>query len=262
MPDADRAAASGDLTKGPATPAIALIGLAKRFGRLEVLRGIDLAVAPAEVVCLIGPSGSGKSTLLRCVNRLEEPSAGRILIEGEDITTPECDLDRVRTHIGLVFQQFNLFPHLSVLGNLTIAQRRVLGRTRTEAEEKAGRVLARVGLAEKLHAYPSRLSGGEQQRVAIARALAMDPRLMLFDEATSALDPELVGEVLAVMRGLAEDGMTMLVVTHEMGFARRVADRVVFMDAGLIVEQGPPEAVIDDPREERTRRFLQRVSER
>ncbi len=261
MADSDRAA-RGELTNGQATPAIALIGLAKRFGQLEVLRGIDLAVAPGEVVCLIGPSGSGKSTLLRCVNRLEEPSAGRILVEGEDITGPECDLDRVRAHIGLVFQQFNLFPHLSVLGNLTIAQRRVLGRTRTEAGEKARRVLARVGLAEKLHAYPARLSGGEQQRVAIARALAMDPRLMLFDEATSALDPELVGEVLGVMRGLAEDGMTMLVVTHEMGFARRVADRVVFMDAGLIVEQGPPGQVFDAPREERTRRFLQRVSER
>ena len=242
-------------------PAIELIALEKRFGNLEVLRGIDLVVTTGEVVCLIGPSGSGKSTLLRCVNRLEEPTAGRILIDGEDICGVDCDLDRVRTRIGMVFQQFNLFPHLSVLANLTIAQRIVLKRPAAAAEKKARAVLERVGLMEKIHDYPSRLSGGQQQRVAIARALAMDPEMMLFDEATSALDPELVGEVLRVMRGLAEDGMTMLVVTHEMGFARRVADRVVFMDAGVIVEQGTPDQVLGDPRQERTRQFLRRVSE-
>jgi polar amino acid transport system ATP-binding protein len=243
-------------------PAIELMALEKRYGNLHVLRGIDLAVAPGEVVCVIGPSGSGKSTLLRCINRLEEPTAGRILIDGEDICGPDCDLDQVRTHIGMVFQQFNLFPHLTVLGNLTIAQRTVLKRSPIAAEEKARAVLARVGLTEKIHAYPSRLSGGQQQRVAIARSLAMDPQMMLFDEATSALDPELVGEVLGVMRGLAEDGMTMMVVTHEMGFARRVADRAVFMDAGAIVEQGPPDRVLAAPQQERTRRFLQRVSDR
>jgi polar amino acid transport system ATP-binding protein len=239
--------------------AIELVALEKRFGALHVLRGIDLAVKRGEVVCLVGPSGSGKSTLLRCVNRLEEPSAGRIFIEGEDICHPDCDLDTVRTRIGMVFQQFNLFPHLSVLGNLTIAQRNVLKRPQAEAEARAREVLARVGLIDKLHEYPSRLSGGQQQRVAIARALAMQPQMMLFDEATSALDPELAGEVLDVMRTLAEDGMTMMVVTHEMSFARQVADRVVFMDGGVIVEQGPPKQVLGEPAHERTRRFLQRV---
>jgi len=214
------------------------------------------------VVCLIGPSGSGKSTLLRCVNRLEQPSGGRILIDGEDICERDCDLDRMRTKIGMVFQQFNLFPHLSVLDNLMIAQCKVLRRAKAAAEQKARVVLARVGLLEKIGEYPSRLSGGQQQRVAIARALAMDPEMMLFDEATSALDPELVGEVLNVMRSLAEDGMTMMVVTHEMGFARGVADRVVFMDGGVIVEQGHPERVLGDPEHARTRRFLQRVSDR
>jgi polar amino acid transport system ATP-binding protein len=242
--------------------AIELVALEKRFGALQVLRGIDLRVAPAEVVCLIGPSGSGKSTLLRCVNRLEEPSGGRILIDGEDICARDCDLDRVRTRIGMVFQHFNLFPHLSVLDNLTIAQRKVLRRPRQQAEDKARSVLDRVGLLHKVDEYPARLSGGQQQRVAIARALAMDPEMMLFDEATSALDPELVGEVLAVMRALAEDGMTMMVVTHEMSFARGVSDRVVFMDGGLIVEQGPPQRVLGAPQQERTRRFLQRVSDR
>ena len=243
-------------------PAIEIVSLHKRFGRLEVLRGIDLAVAQGEVVCVIGPSGSGKSTLLRCVNRLEEPTSGRILIEGEDICDPDCDLDRVRTRIGMVFQQFNLFPHLDVLGNLTVAQRRVLRRSRADAEAKARRVLERVGLLDKIDEYPARLSGGQQQRVAIARALAMDPDMMLFDEATSALDPELVGEVLAVMRDLAEEGMTMMVVTHEMGFAERVADRVVFMDDGVVVEQGPPARVLRHPTHERTRRFLTLVEER
>jgi polar amino acid transport system ATP-binding protein len=239
--------------------AIELIGLEKRYGDLHVLRGMDLSIARGEVVCLIGPSGSGKSTLLRCVNRLEEPSAGRILIDGDNICHPDCELDAVRTRIGMVFQQFNLFPHLNVLGNLTIAQRTVLKRPMAEAEAQARAVLERVGLLDKLHEYPSRLSGGQQQRVAIARALAMQPQMMLFDEATSALDPELAGEVLDVMRALAEDGMTMLVVTHEMGFARHVADRVVFMDRGVIVEQGPPEQVLDAPTHERTQRFLQRV---
>jgi len=246
----------------PAQPAIELVALEKRFGELHVLKGIDLAVVPGEVVCLIGPSGSGKSTLLRCVNRLEQPTGGRILIDGENICEEDCDLDRVRTKIGMVFQHFNLFPHLSVLDNLMIAQRKVLKRPKGVAEQKARVVLDRVGLLEKVREYPSRLSGGQQQRVAIARALAMDPQMMLFDEATSALDPELVGDVLNVMRSLAEDGMTMLVVTHEMGFARRVADRVVFMDGGVIVEAGHPDQVLGNPRQERTQRFLQRVSDR
>ena len=243
-------------------PAIELVALEKRFAANHVLRGIDLDVAPGEVVCLVGPSGSGKSTLLRCVNRLEEPTGGHVVIDGENICASDCDLDRVRTKIGMVFQQFNLFPHLCVLDNLTIAQRKVRRRSKEHSEAKARAVLERVGLLEKLQEYPSRLSGGQQQRVAIARALAMDPQMMLFDEATSALDPELVGEVLGVMRSLAQDGMTMLVVTHEMGFARQVADRVVFMDAGVIVEQGQPGQVLGNPEQERTRRFLQRVSDR
>ena len=243
-------------------PAIEIVDLHKRFGDLEVLRGVSLTVADREVVCVIGPSGSGKSTLLRCVNRLEEPTSGTIRIEGEDICHPDTDLDLVRRKIGMVFQQFNLFPHLTVLGNCTIAQRKVLRRSRAEAEAVARGMLERVGLADKVDEYPSRLSGGQQQRVAIARALCMAPDMMLFDEATSALDPELVGEVLRVMRQLAEDGMTMLVVTHEMGFARRVADRVVFMDGGVIVEEGPPEQVLEEPVEDRTRRFLQLVHER
>ena len=253
---------SPETNQAAAPSAIELVALEKRFGALHVLRGIDLRIAAAEVVCLIGPSGSGKSTLLRCVNRLEEPSGGHILIDGENICAQDCDLDRVRAKIGMVFQQFNLFPHLSVLDNLTIAQRKVLKRSKAQAEDKARKVLDRVGLLHKVHEYPARLSGGQQQRVAIARALAMDPEMMLFDEATSALDPELVGEVLAVMRSLAEDGMTMMVVTHEMGFARGVADRVVFMDGGVIVEQGHPDQVLGDPQHERTQRFLQRVSDR
>ncbi|MFN7150343.1 MAG: amino acid ABC transporter ATP-binding protein [Microthrixaceae bacterium] len=243
-------------------PAIELRGLAKSFGDLEVLRSIDFSVDPGEVVCIIGPSGSGKSTVLRCVNLLEEPSGGQVLIDGLDITDPDCDIDDIRTRIGMVFQQFNLFPHLDVAGNLTIAQRRVLKRSKEAAAETARAVLDRVGLSDKLHAYPAQLSGGQQQRVAIARALASNPEMMLFDEPTSALDPELVGEVLDVMKGLSEDGMTMLVVTHEMGFARRVADRVVFMDGGVIVEDGPPEQVIDAPRHERTQRFLTQVFDR
>jgi len=243
-------------------PAIELRGLAKSFGDLEVLRSIDFCVDPGEVVCVIGPSGSGKSTVLRCVNLLEEPSGGQVLIEGLDITDPECDIDAIRTRIGMVFQQFNLFPHLDIAGNLTIAQRRVLKRSKAEAMATAEAVLERVGLSEKLHSYPGELSGGQQQRVAIARALASNPEMMLFDEPTSALDPELVGEVLDVMKGLSEEGMTMLVVTHEMGFARRVADRVVFMDGGVIVEEGSPEQLLGDPQHERTRRFLEQVFDR
>jgi polar amino acid transport system ATP-binding protein len=244
----------------PATPpAIDVRGLEKSFGTNRVLRGIDFRVAVGEVVCVIGPSGSGKSTLLRCVNRLEEADEGTILIEGEDIRHPDADVDLLRSRIGMVFQSFNLFPHLSVLGNLTIAQRRVRRRSREEAERIARENLARVGLDEKAEAYPAHLSGGQQQRVAIARALSMDPDMMLFDEPTSALDPELVGEVLAVMRRLASEGMTMMVVTHEMGFAREVADRVVFMDGGVVVEEGPPAQVLAEPSHERTRRFLQMV---
>jgi polar amino acid transport system ATP-binding protein len=239
--------------------AIEVEGLHKSFGETVVLAGIDIVVEPGEVVCVIGPSGSGKSTLLRCVNRLEEPTAGRILIEGEDITDPDADVDELRSRIGMVFQQFNLFPHLSVLDNLTLAQRRVRRRRRRDAEEVARANLAKVGLSEKVDAYPAHLSGGQQQRVAIARALSMDPDMMLFDEPTSALDPELVGEVLEVMRRLADEGMTMMVVTHEMGFAREVADRVVFMDEGVVVEEGRPAEVLVEPRHERTRRFLQLV---
>lgn len=240
-------------------PPIQIIDLHKSFGDLEVLKGIDFHVSQGEVVCVIGPSGSGKSTLLRCVNRLEEPTSGRILIEGDDITDPDADVDRIRTKIGMVFQQFNLFPHLTVLANLTIAQRKVLRRKRDEAERIARSNLERVGLSDKVEAYPNHLSGGQQQRVAIARALSMDTDMMLFDEPTSALDPELIGEVLDVMRGLATEGMTMMVVTHEMGFAREVADRVVFMDAGVVVEEGSPAAILTDPRQERTRKFLSMI---
>ncbi len=240
-------------------PAIEVRALHKSFGDLEVLKGIDFSVMPGEVVCVIGPSGSGKSTLLRCVNRLEESSSGQVLIEGDDITHPDADVDALRSRIGMVFQAFNLFPHLSVLRNLTIAQQRVRRRSRAEAREVAARTLERVGLSDKIDAYPSHLSGGQQQRVAIARALSMEPDMMLFDEPTSALDPELVGEVLAVMRDLARDGMTMMVVTHEMGFAKEVGDRVVFMDDGVVVEEGPPRKILTDPQHERTRRFLQMV---
>jgi polar amino acid transport system ATP-binding protein len=242
-----------------AAPVIELVDLHKRFGDLEVLRGVSLTVQPREVVCVIGQSGSGKSTLLRCVNRLEEATSGEIRVEGEDVRDPDCDIDRVRRKIGMVFQSFNLFPHLTVLANCTLAQRKVLGRSKAEAEAQARAMLERVGVGEKAGEHPIRLSGGQQQRVAIARALCMGPDMMLFDEVTSALDPELVGEVLAVMRQLADDGMTMLVVTHEMGFARRVADRVVFMDGGVIVEEGPPDQVLDAPRQDRTKKFLQVV---
>jgi polar amino acid transport system ATP-binding protein len=233
--------------------------LNKSFGSNHVLRGIDLHVQRGEVVCIIGPSGSGKSTLLRCINMLEQPTSGTIVVLGRELTHIDCDIDEARTKIGMVFQQFNLFPHMTALENIAVAQRKVLGRSKAEAEMKGLQLLARVGLTEKADAYPGQLSGGQQQRVAIARALAMDPDVMLFDEATSALDPELVGDVLNVMKTLAEDGMTMLVVTHEMGFASNVATRVVFMDGGVIVEQGPPSQVINAPQEDRTKSFLSRV---
>ncbi|RYV52058.1 amino acid ABC transporter ATP-binding protein [Pengzhenrongella frigida] len=250
-----------ELTPAPVEgePLVEIRGLRKSFGTHEVLKGIDLVVHPGEVVCIIGPSGSGKSTLLRCVNLLEQPTAGTIRIGAMEVTDPDVDIDLVRRHVGMVFQQFNLFPHLSVLRNCTIAQDKVLGRKGADAERIARSTLARVNLDDKLDAFPAQLSGGQQQRVAIARALSMDPDLMLFDEPTSALDPELVGDVLTVMRRLADEGMTMLVVTHEMAFAREVAHRVVFMDDGMIVEQGPPEQVISAPTEERTREFLRRV---
>ncbi|MDO5710578.1 MAG: amino acid ABC transporter ATP-binding protein [Micrococcales bacterium] len=234
-------------------------GLHKSFGKLEVLTGIDTVVRRGEVVCVIGPSGSGKSTLLRCVNLLEQLTAGRITVTGEEVSDPDCDIDAVRRRVGMVFQQFNLFPHLTATENCTIAQRSVLGRSADEARRVAQLNLEKVGLGDRGHSHPAQLSGGQQQRVAIARALSMDPELMLFDEPTSALDPELVGDVLSVMRRLAAEGMTMLVVTHEMAFARDVADRVIFMDGGVIVEEGPPSEVLGQPREERTRTFLQRV---
>ena len=238
---------------------VRLEGVHKSFGDNEVLRGIDLEVRAGEVLTVIGPSGSGKSTLLRCVNLLEPLNAGRIFLEGEEITRKGADVSAVRQRIGMVFQQFNLFPHLTVMDNLTLAARRIRKRPRADAESRARKLLVRVGLEEKAGQHPHQLSGGQQQRVAIARALMMEPHVMLFDEVTSALDPELVGEVLVVMRDLARDmGMTMLVVTHEMQFAREVGDRVIFMDEGRIVEQGVPAEVLDRPQEERTRRFLRR----
>ncbi|MGH3098507.1 MAG: amino acid ABC transporter ATP-binding protein [Streptosporangiales bacterium] len=238
---------------------VTIEGLTKSFGSLQVLRGIDLAVDRGEVVCIVGPSGSGKSTLLRCVNLLEQPDGGRVVVDGVELTDRDTDVDAARKTIGMVFQAFNLFSHLTVLENVTIAQRKVLRRSRDEAVEVARANLAKVGLSEKETAIPAQLSGGQQQRVAMARALAMDPHVMLFDEPTSALDPELVGDVLGVMRQLVDDGMTMLVVTHEMQFAREVADEVLFMDAGMVVEKGPPDQVIRDPQHERTRAFLSRV---
>lgn len=241
------------------TPAIQVSNLHKYFGEHEVLKGIDFHVNESQVVCVIGPSGSGKSTLLRCVNRLEEPTSGKIFVEGIDITDPEVDIDAVRSRIGMVFQQFNLFPHMSVLGNLCVAQRRVKKRSKDEAVEVARATLAKVGLADRENMYPAHLSGGQQQRVAIARALSMNPDMMLFDEPTSALDPELVGDVLAVMKDLASEGMTMMVVTHEMGFAREVGDNLVFMDGGVIVEEGDPAQVLSDPQHERTQAFLSKV---
>jgi polar amino acid transport system ATP-binding protein len=246
-------------TPDPSAPPIQVVGLRKSFGHHEVLKGIDLTVERGEVVCVIGPSGSGKSTLLRSINLLEWPTAGQVRIEGIDVLDPDVNLDRVRTRIGMVFQSFNLFPPMTVLRNTTIAQEKVLGRSRSQAERVGRDMLERVGLQDKIDAHPSQLSGGQQQRVAIARSLAMNPDMMLFDEPTSALDPELVGEVLEVMRSLAESGMTMMVVTHEMGFAREVGTRLIFMDDGLIVEQGLPRQVLSDPQQPRTQLFLSKV---
>jgi ABC-type polar amino acid transport system ATPase subunit len=253
-----------------AEPMVRLKGVHKSYGDLEVLKGVDLDVGKGEVVCILGPSGSGKSTLLRCVNLLEPPEEGEIFLEGKDICKgpgsgtgeQSWNLDFVRQRVGMVFQQFNLFPHKSVLDNVTLAPRTVLDKSRAECEGKAKALLERVGLGDKFDQYPERLSGGQQQRVAIARALAMEPHVMLFDEVTSALDPELVKEVLDTMRELASEGMTMLVVTHEIGFAKEVGDQVVFMDGGVIVEQGKPADVLDNPREERTKKFLGLVLER
>ena len=242
-----------------AVPALDLEGVHKSFGYLEVLRGIDLALAEHEVVCLIGASGSGKSTLLRCVNLLEPIDAGRIAVAGVELTARGVDVNEVRRGIGIVFQAFNLFPHMTVLENVTLGPRKARGLSRAEAEHEADALLERFGLVDKRDAYPDRLSGGQQQRVAIVRALAMQPRLLLLDEVTSALDPELVAEVLDVIRELAAGGMTMLIATHEMGFARDVASRVCFLHEGRILEEGPPEQLFSEPREERTRQFLQRI---
>jgi polar amino acid transport system ATP-binding protein len=239
--------------------ALEVEGLHKSFGKLEVLRGIDLALAEHEVVCLIGASGSGKSTLLRCVNLIEPVDAGRIVVAGQEITAPGVDLNVVRRGIGIVFQAYNLFPHMSVLANVTLAPRKVLKLPRAEAEARARELLARFGLADKADDYPDRLSGGQQQRAAIVRALAMQPRLMLFDEVTSALDPELVGEVLNVIRELAAAGLTMLIATHEMSFAREIADRVCFLDDGVILEEGPPGRIFESPENPRTQQFLRRI---
>ena len=246
--DSDRGAAAIDVQD-----------LHKYFGDNEVLKGIDFHVANGQVVCVIGPSGSGKSTLLRCVNMLEIPTSGKIFVEGDEITDPDADIDKLRSRIGMVFQQFNLFPHMTVLRNLTISQEKVKGRKKAEAIAVARRNLEKVGLADREDAYPAHLSGGQQQRVAIARALSMDPDMMMFDEPTSALDPELVGDVLAVMKDLASEGMTMMVVTHEMGFAREVGNKLVFMDGGVIVEEGDPREVLANPQHQRTQSFLSKV---
>ncbi len=236
-----------------------IAGLRKSFGDTEVLKGVDLEVAREELVFIIGPSGSGKSTLLRCCNRLEEPTGGSITFDGSDITAPGIDINEMRQHIGMVFQSFNLYPHLPALANVTLALRKAVGQSNEEAEERGRAALERVGLAEKADAYPGQLSGGQQQRVAIARALALEPRILLMDEPTSALDPELVGSVLDVIRELRASGMTMLVVSHEMGFAREAADRVVFINEGEILEQGKPDNIFSSPEHERTREFLKRV---
>ncbi|HEY3164293.1 MAG TPA: amino acid ABC transporter ATP-binding protein [Candidatus Limnocylindrales bacterium] len=241
------------------TPALRIEGLHKSFGDLEVLKGIDLELGEHEVVCLIGSSGSGKSTLLRCVNLLEPIDAGRIVVEGDEITARGVDVNRIRRRIGIVFQAFNLFPHMSVLDNVTLAPRKVLGLARADADARAIELLGRIGLADKVRQFPDRLSGGQQQRVAIVRALAMQPDLLLLDEITSALDPELVAEVLNLIRELADNGMTMLIATHEMTFAREIANRVCFLDAGQILETAPPSEMFSAPREERTRQFLDRV---
>jgi polar amino acid transport system ATP-binding protein len=241
------------------TPALVLEGVRKSFGPNEVLKGIDLTVAAHEVVCLIGASGSGKSTLLRCVNLVEPIDSGRIVVEGEEITARGVDVNRIRRFIGIVYQSFNLFPHMTVTRNITLAPREALRMDRRSAEERALQLLGRFGLLDKKDEYPDRLSGGQQQRVAIVRALAMRPRVMLLDEVTSALDPELVAEVLGVVKELADEGMTMLIATHEMGFARDIADRVCFLDGGRILEQGPPNRIFTAPENPRTRQFLQRI---
>ena len=238
---------------------ITVKNLQKSFGKLDVLKGINQHIAPGEKVVVIGPSGSGKSTFLRCLNLLEKPTGGRILFEGTDITDPKCDINLVRRRMGMVFQQFNLFPHLTVMKNLILAPVQTGLMTREQATEKATKLLARVGLLEKASVYPKQLSGGQQQRIAIVRALCMNPDVMLFDEPTSALDPEMVGEVLDVMKNLAKEGMTMVVVTHEMGFAREVGDRVLFMDEGVVMEEGTPEQIFEHPRNARTQDFLRKV---
>ncbi|MEU1590723.1 amino acid ABC transporter ATP-binding protein [Micromonospora sp. NPDC005710] len=268
MTVAERESARSETTAAT-TPMVRAQAVTKRYGPIEVLKGIDLTVAAGEVSCLLGPSGSGKSTLLRCINHLERIDGGQLWVDGDLVGYRRSgdklhelkarEVARRRRDIGMVFQRFNLFPHLTALGNVTEAPMRVLGTAREAARSEALRLLERVGLADKAHAYPGQLSGGQQQRVAIARALAMHPKLMLFDEPTSALDPELVGDVLDVMRGLAADGMTMVVVTHEMGFAREVADSVAFLDGGVVVESGPPAEVLGNPRHERTRAFLNKV---
>jgi polar amino acid transport system ATP-binding protein len=245
----------------PSDGALRLENVHKYFGKNEVLKGIDLSVAPHEVVCLIGASGSGKSTLLKCVNLTEPVTDGRIFVEGEEITAAHVDANRIRAKIGIVFQAFNLFPHMTVMKNITLAPRKVLGKSREEAETEANDLLTRFGLLHKKDEYPDRLSGGEQQRAAIVRALAMRPKIMLLDEVTSALDPELVGEVLNVIRELAESGMTMVIATHEMAFAREIANRVCFLDAGVLLEEGPPEQIFRAPTNKRTQQFLQRIIE-
>jgi ABC-type polar amino acid transport system ATPase subunit len=269
MRDAESVAPKVEPTGAPADGTfLRLENVHKRFGKLHVLRGVNMEVAKGEVVCVIGPSGSGKSTLLRCINLLEPPEEGNVILEGKNLCAvdPRADedeegVDYVRRRVGIVFQQFNLFPHKTALENVTLGPEKVLGRSSSEVKPEAEALLGRVGLADKVNEYPDRLSGGQQQRVAIARALAMDPHVILFDEVTSALDPELVKEVLDVMRELASEGMTMVVVTHEMGFAREVASQVVFMDAGVVVEQGKPDEVLENPKEERTKRFLGLVLE-
>lgn len=248
------------ITRSSNGPIVRIVGLKKAFGDNEVLKGVDLEVEKGEVVVILGPSGSGKSTLLRCVNRLEEPTGGEVWFEDIQVNAPSTNINKVREHIGMVFQSFNLFPHLTAKANVMLAQRKVLKRDKDEAQRVAVEQLARVGLADRVDYFPAQLSGGQQQRVAIARALAMDPHVMLFDEVTSALDPELVRGVLDVMKSLARGGMTMLVVTHEMGFARDVASRVVFMDDGVIVEQGSPAEVFDNPKNARTRDFLGHIA--
>lgn len=238
---------------------IVVNNLVKNFGSLQVLKGITIRIKPQEVVCVIGPSGSGKSTFLRCLNLLETPTSGEIIIDGIKITDPKNDINKVREEVGMVFQRFNLFPHMTALQNITLSPMKVRGLDKKEAEERAHHLLKKVGLIDKAHVYPDSLSGGQQQRVAIARALAMHPKIMLFDEPTSALDPEMVGEVLAVMKDLAREGMTMVVVTHEMGFAREVGDRVLFMDEGVIIEEGTPDEIFNNAQNERTKAFLSKI---